>query len=106
MVLLVLLLGLPPMWALVPCVMFSVGTQGLVGANTQACFMTYFKQESGSANAVLGRVPIHHRRKRGAVGDSAAQWFRVGDGGHDAGFNSVRDCVALALLSSGLERKR
>ena len=34
--------------------MFSVGTQGLVGANTQACFMTYFKQESGSANAVLG----------------------------------------------------
>ena len=54
MVLLVLLLGLPPMWALVPCVMFSVGTQGLVGANTQACFMTYFKQESGSANAVLG----------------------------------------------------
>jgi len=54
MVLLVWSMGLPPMWALVLCVMFSVGTQGLVGANTQACFMAYFKQESGSANAVLG----------------------------------------------------
>ena len=37
---------------LVPCVMFSVGTQGLVGANTQACFMSYFSAEGGSANAV------------------------------------------------------
>lgn len=46
--------GLPPLWAVVLCVMFSVGTQGLVGANTQACFMNYFKAESGSANAVLG----------------------------------------------------
>lgn len=54
MVLLVWSMGLPPMWALVPCVMFSVGTQGLVGANTQACFMAYFKQESASANGVLG----------------------------------------------------
>ena len=54
----------------------------------------------------IGRVPIHHRRKRGAVGDAAAQWFCVGDGGHDAGFDGVRDCVALALLASGLERKR
>ena len=32
----------------------SVGTQGLVGANTQACFMSYFSAEGGSANAVLG----------------------------------------------------
>ncbi|QEY24913.1 Bcr/CflA family efflux MFS transporter [Neisseria animalis] len=54
MVLQVLLLELPPLWALVACVMLSVGTQGLVSANTQACFMSYFKQESGSANAVLG----------------------------------------------------
>lgn len=54
MVLLVLVYQLPPMWALVVCVMLSVGTQGLVGANTQACFMSYFKEESGSANAVLG----------------------------------------------------
>ena len=54
MVLLVVSMVLPPMWALVPCVMFSVGTQGLVGANTQACFMAYFKQESASANGVLG----------------------------------------------------
>lgn len=54
LVALVLLLKLPPLWAVVACVMFSVGTQGLVGANTQACFMAYFKQEGGSANAVLG----------------------------------------------------
>ena len=45
---------LPPFWLLVGCVMFSVGTQGLVSANTQACFMGYFKEEGGSANAVLG----------------------------------------------------
>lgn len=50
----VLFFGLPPFWLLVACVMFSVGTQGLVGANTQACFMSYFKEEGGSANAVLG----------------------------------------------------
>lgn len=54
MVLLVSVYGLPPLWALVACVMFSVGTQGLVGANTQACFMAYFKKEGGSASAVLG----------------------------------------------------
>ena len=54
MAVLVLLLSLPPLWALVLCVMFSVGTQGLVGANTQACFMGYFSEEGGSANAVLG----------------------------------------------------
>lgn len=54
MTVLVLSLSLPPLWALVPCVMFSVGTQGLVGANTQACFMSYFSAEGGSANAVLG----------------------------------------------------
>ena len=50
----VLIAGLPPMWFLVLCVMCSVGTQGLVTANTQASFMSYFKAEGGSANAVLG----------------------------------------------------
>lgn len=50
----VFLLGLPPMWWLVGCVMLSVGTQGLITANTQACFMAYFRKEGGSANAVLG----------------------------------------------------
>lgn len=50
----VLLAGMPPMWFLVMCVMLSVGTQGLVTANTQASFMGYFKAEGGSANAVLG----------------------------------------------------
>lgn len=50
----VLTLHLPHMWLLVACVMVSVGTQGLIVANTQACFMNYFKEEGGSANAVLG----------------------------------------------------
>lgn len=50
----VLAAGLPPIWWLVGCVMVSVGTQGLITANTQACFMAYFREEGGSANAVLG----------------------------------------------------
>lgn len=54
MVLLVFIFALPPLWALAGCVMFSVGTQGLISANGQACFMNYFKTEGGSANAVLG----------------------------------------------------
>lgn len=33
--------------------MLSVGTQGLVAANTQALFMQHFKAEGGSANAIL-----------------------------------------------------
>lgn len=54
MVAAVVLTGMPPLWWLVGCVMVSVGTQGLIVANTQACFMGYFKEEGGSANAVLG----------------------------------------------------
>ena len=54
MVAAVMLTGMPPLWWLVGCVMVSVGTQGLIVANTQACFMGYFKEEGGSANAVLG----------------------------------------------------
>ncbi len=50
----VLIAGLPPLWWLVMWIMISVGTQGLITANTQACYMTYFREESGSANAVLG----------------------------------------------------
>lgn len=44
---------LPPMFLLVMCAMLSVGTQGLITANTQACFMSYFRAEGGSANALL-----------------------------------------------------
>ena len=44
---------LPPLTLLVICAMLSVGTQGLITANTQACFMQYFRTESGSANALL-----------------------------------------------------
>ncbi|MDO4878861.1 MAG: multidrug effflux MFS transporter [Neisseria sp.] len=45
--------GMPPFWLLVLLAMLSVGTQGLVTANTQACFMSYFRQSGGSANALL-----------------------------------------------------
>lgn len=53
MVLSAVWLKMPPLWLLVPLVMISVGTQGLISANTQACFMSYFQQEGGSANGVL-----------------------------------------------------
>ena len=46
--------GLPPFWLLLLPVMFAVGAQGMIVANTQALFMGSFKQEiGGSANAVL-----------------------------------------------------
>lgn len=45
--------GLPPMALLVGLAMTSVGTQGLITANTQTCFMSYFKAEGGTANALL-----------------------------------------------------
>lgn len=45
--------GLPPMALLVGLAMISVGTQGLITANTQTCFMSYFKAEGGTANALL-----------------------------------------------------
>ena len=44
---------LPPLALLGTCAMLSVGTQGLITANTQACFMHYFRAEGGSANALL-----------------------------------------------------
>ncbi len=52
----VLLLDLPPFPLLLGLLMISIGTQGLIVANTQACYMAYFKQEGGSANAVLGTI--------------------------------------------------
>ncbi len=53
MVALVWLTPLPPMPLLVGLVMLSIGTQGLITANTQACFMNHFQAEGGSANGVL-----------------------------------------------------
>lgn len=53
LVLMVLAWGLPPLPLLVSATMISVGTQGLVSANAQACFMSFFKAEGGSANALL-----------------------------------------------------
>lgn len=44
---------LPAFALLMILLMLSVGTQGLVAANTQALFMAHFKAEGGSANAVL-----------------------------------------------------
>lgn len=47
-------MDLPPFALLMILLMISVGTQGLIAANTQALFMQHFKEEGGSANAVLG----------------------------------------------------
>lgn len=55
-ILLLIIFGLPPFWLVLLCVMVSVGTQGLIVANTQACYMGYFQAEGGSANAVLGTM--------------------------------------------------
>lgn len=49
-------MALPPFWLVLVLLMTSVGTQGLVVSNTQACFMSYFRQVGGSASAVLGTV--------------------------------------------------
>ena len=106
MTVLVLSLSLPPLWALVPCVMFSVGTQGLVGANTQACFMSYFSAEGGSANAVLGVFQSPYRRIGRHGNDLAAQWFRLGDDRYDVELDRVRYRAVVDLLASGLGGKR
>ena len=51
---LVLSLRQPPLVLLVMCVMVSVGTQGLIVANTQSLFMSQYQPTSaGSANAIL-----------------------------------------------------
>ncbi|PIT15080.1 Bcr/CflA family drug resistance efflux transporter [Snodgrassella alvi] len=46
----------PPFFLLLALIMFSIGSQGLIGSNTQACFMSYFRKIGGSANAVLGTM--------------------------------------------------
>ena len=46
----------PPFFLLLLLIMFSIGSQGLVSSNTQACFMSYFREVAGSANAVLGTM--------------------------------------------------
>lgn len=43
----------PPLWLFISLVCLSIGTQGFVSANTQACFMQSFQAEGGSANGVL-----------------------------------------------------
>ena len=45
--------GMPPFALAAACARLSVGTQGLVTANTQACFMSHFRDIGGSANALL-----------------------------------------------------
>lgn len=50
---LVLFSTMPPLPLFVLLVMMSIGTQGFIGANTQACFMQFFKEQGGSANGVM-----------------------------------------------------
>ena len=94
MLLLVWFTNLPPLAALVPCVMFSVGTQGLVGANTQACFMSYFKEDGGSANAVLGVC----QSLIGAGVGLAATWLHNGSALVMAGMMFASTVCGIVLL--------
>ncbi|MDO4642930.1 MAG: multidrug effflux MFS transporter [Cardiobacteriaceae bacterium] len=47
------MLAQPPAWLYMGLVALSVGAHGIIGANTQACYMSYFKAEGASANGVL-----------------------------------------------------
>ncbi|MDK4697489.1 multidrug effflux MFS transporter [Kingella negevensis] len=54
LVAIVLVTKQPELWLLVPFAVVSIGTLGLISANTQAMFMANFKPEiAGSANAML-----------------------------------------------------
>jgi drug resistance transporter, bcr/cflA subfamily len=54
LLILVFLMKLSSLWLLVLLVMISVGTQGLIVANTQTLFMSQYQPEvAGSANAIL-----------------------------------------------------
>lgn len=44
---------LPTLMIYAILVTISVGTQGFISANTQACFMQFFKEQGGSANGVM-----------------------------------------------------
>lgn len=90
----VLFFGLPPLWLLVGCVMFSVGTQGLVGANTQACFMAFFREAGGSANAVLGVF----QSLIGASMGLLATWLHNGSALVMAGMMTTSTLCGIVLL--------
>lgn len=90
----VLLLGLPPMWWLAGCVMLSVGTQGLITANTQACFMAYFREEGGSANAVLGVC----QSVIGALAGMLATWLHNGTAAVMSGMMLLSTLTGIFLL--------
>lgn len=44
---------LPPFACLMGLIMLSIGAQGLIVANSQALFMQHFREDAGSANALL-----------------------------------------------------
>ena len=94
MVAAVMLTGMPPLWWLVGCVMVSVGTQGLIVANTQACFMGYFKEEGGSANAVLGVC----QSLIGAAVGMLTTWLRNGTPQVMAGMMLAATVCGIVLL--------
>ncbi|UOO83642.1 multidrug effflux MFS transporter [Neisseria dumasiana] len=87
-------LKLPHMWLLVGFVVVSVGTQGLITANTQACFMEYFRKEGGSANAVLGVC----QSVIGAVMGMLTTWLHNGTALVMAGMMLVCTMMGVILL--------
>lgn len=41
-------------WLVFPLLLLAIGSLSFIGTNGTACFMTYFGEEAGAANAVLG----------------------------------------------------
>lgn len=54
LLLLAVSLLLPLLWLFVPAMMITIGAMGAITPNTQASFMEYFAENSGTASALLG----------------------------------------------------
>ena len=51
---LVALFGIEHLWSVLPFIMLSVGSLGLIGANAISLTLSFFPNNSGAANAILG----------------------------------------------------
>ena len=89
-------------WALVPCVMFSVGTQAWSERTLRPGFYELFQRRGWQRKCGFRRIPIPYRRIGRHGNDLAAQWFRLGDDRYDVEFDRVRYRAVVDLLASGL----
>nr|WP_255612655.1 Bcr/CflA family efflux MFS transporter [Alcanivorax sp. 1008] len=56
LLLLIILLGQPPLWLLVPLVMLAAGSVAMIIPNAIACFTHYFPHDSGAATGINGSL--------------------------------------------------